>query len=129
MRLLAWASALFAVCAFVLAPYTVQVSVRAESVPPFPYHRYSEVPGVVPTGGKICGDLAEDIQSTEYRIISGKDRDIFLHKGPGDEADYVYFAKGTSVEGVIHVIHAYTVEEAKAAYPAGPCSYFTEVEA
>ena len=99
------------------------------TAPPFPYHRYSEIPSVEPIG-PTCpeGDVMELHSGEAYRILSTKERDIFIHFEQG-EVDYVYFAQGNGAEGIIHIVHAYTVDEAKAHYPAGPCSYFHEVGA
>ncbi len=80
--------------------------------------------------GPACEGIAEDVRTRDgaYRILSSKTRDIFMHIVNG-EVDYVYFFEGTSAEGVLHLKRALTLEQAKAMYPAGPCSYFTEREA
>jgi hypothetical protein len=119
-RLLATATLLLTL---VLAPVEVSV-IWGASAPAFPYRTYSEVPAE-PIGPACQGDATE-LRTAEWRILSSSERDIFLHLDPAGSVDYVYFIKDTSKEGVMNVVRVLTLEEARKAYPAGPCVYFRE---
>lgn len=112
----------------VLTPYTVEVTVHASGVPAFPFAHYSDVIGVTPIG-PACTSISEqvtELRAFGYRILSSKDRDVFIHESPEGLPDFVYFAKGTGEDDKVHVTRSLTIDEARAAYPTGPCAFFTE---
>lgn len=94
-------------------------------IPPFPYINYEDVPNV-DVRGPVCDGSVMLIEGPVWRILSSQQRDMFIHKGPDGEFDYVYFVVGAS--SPVHVRFALTIDEAKRRY-ANPCVFFEERDA
>lgn len=114
-----------------IASLIASVMLLIGAVPSLPFAHYSDVHGVTPIG-PACTSVSEDVtelRTAEYRILSSRERDVFMHLGENGQVDYVYFARGTSGDNTIHVVRALSIDAARVAYPTGPCAYFTEREA
>lgn len=99
------------------------------TIPSFPFRTYAEVPITsIDMPGGACGlDDGVALRSGDWRIISGKSRDVFLHIGKDDEYDFIYFTVG-SAGGPITVRLALTIDQARVQFPSGPCSWLLSVD-
>ena len=101
-------------------------SSMAAGAPPFPYTRYADVPVSGPMQ-QVCnngGQLGLIALGQEWRVLSWKDRDLFIHFDAEGKADWVYLTVDKG-DGTIRILRVLPASEARALYPSG-CEYGDE---
>jgi hypothetical protein len=95
--------------------------------PPFPFETYASVPVVTGSGQPSCenGGIVYQIgDGRDWRVISWKDRDLFIHFGADGQADWAYLTVDKG-DGKIRVARVIPAAEARMLYPSG-CEYGDE---
>ena len=102
-------------------------SVSAATAPPFPFRTYADAT-MTSAAVPVCENGGQMAQlGPEWRVISWRDRDLFIHLDGTGTPDWAYFTVGQA-GGTITIKRVLPVEQAKRLYPTG-CEYGDEKDA
>lgn len=90
-------------------------------IPPFPYKKRSEVPGLSLVSTPCEG--VDRMDSNEWIIFANVTKAMYIHISKSGATDYVYLSVDQG--DVISIKASLTIDAAKLKYPT-PCDYFKE---